>query len=269
MKNARTKYLPLLMTALLLFFGAAMVFGTVSHAASTAAGQGVIPPVVKNAAVDAPVSFKLDVMPLFMRAGCNVGSCHGAARGKDGFRMSLFGFDPDGDYYRITREQPSRRINLAVPQESLLLLKATGAVPHTGGKCIEPGSAYYQTILRWLQAGAPADPPDVAKPVSLELSPQELVMQQAKTQQLAARAHYSDGSQRDVTNLAVFLTSNENSAAVTPNGLITCGKRGEAFVMARFATFTVGTPVIVIPPNDKWVWSNPSEENYIDQLVDA
>jgi hypothetical protein len=269
MKNARTKYLPLLLTALLVFFGAAMVFGTVSHAASTTAGQGVIPPAAKNPAVDAPVSFKLDVMPVFMRAGCNVGGCHGAARGKDGFRLSLFGFDPEGDYYRITREQPTRRINLAVPQESLLLLKSTGAVPHTGGKCIEPGSAYYQTILRWLQAGALADPPDVAKPVSLELSPQELVMQQGKTQQLAARAHYSDGSQRDVTNLAVFLTSNENSAAVTPNGLITCGKRGEAFVMARFATFTVGTPVIVIPPNDKWVWPNPPEENFIDQLVDA
>lgn len=267
MKNARRKSLPLLLMAFVLLFGAAMVFGAATPIPQSVASA--ISPAIKNAAADAPVSFKLDVMPVFMRAGCNVGGCHGAARGKDGFRLSLFGFDPDGDYYRITREQPTRRINLAVPQESLLLLKATGAVPHTGGKRIEPGSVYYQTILRWLQAGALADPPDIAKPMSLELSPHELVMQQGQTQQLVARAHYSDGSQRDVTNLAVFLTSNENSAAVTPDGLITCGKRGEAFVMARFATFTVGTPVIVIPPNDKWAWSDLPEENYVDYFVDA
>ena len=103
------------------------------------AGQTVqVPVVVKQAAVDRPISFKLDVMPVFMRAGCNTGSCHGAARGKDGFRLSLFGFDPDGDHFRLTREMGFRRINLAVPQESLLLEKAVGAVPHTGGKRFEP-----------------------------------------------------------------------------------------------------------------------------------
>ena len=106
--------------------------------------------------------------------------------------------------------------------------------------------------------GRSADSVEIAKPVSLELLPHELVMEQGKTQQLAARAHYSDGSERDVTNLAVFLTNNETSAAVTPDGLITCGKRGEAFVMARFATFTVGTPVVVIPPNDQTAWSKSS-----------
>ena len=95
-------------------------------------------------------------MPVFMKAGCNTGSCHGAARGKDGFRLSLFGFDPDGDHYRLTREMTGRRINLAVPAESLLLEKATGKVPHTGGKRFEDGRAsYYKTLLRWLEAGAP------------------------------------------------------------------------------------------------------------------
>ena len=70
---------------------------------------------VKDAAAERPISFQLDVMPVFMRAGCNTGSCHGAARGKDGFRLSLFGFDPQGDYYRLTREIGIRRINLASP----------------------------------------------------------------------------------------------------------------------------------------------------------
>ena len=85
-------------------------------------------------------------MPVFMRSGCNTGSCHGAARGKDGFRISLFGFDPEGDYFRLTREMVGRRINLAVPAESTLLEKATGAVPHTGGKRFEPSSELYQTL---------------------------------------------------------------------------------------------------------------------------
>src|SRR4051794_41958236 len=78
-------------------------------------------------------SFKLDVMPVLMAAGCNSGSCHGSARGKDGFRLSLFGFDPDGDYYRLTHEQPKRRLDLSIPTECLFIEKATGAVPHSGG----------------------------------------------------------------------------------------------------------------------------------------
>ena len=82
-------------------------------------------------------------MPIFMRAGCNTGACHGSARGKDGFRLSLFGFDPEGDYFRLTREIGFRRINLAVPEESLLLEKPTGAVPHTGGKRFDPSSEHY------------------------------------------------------------------------------------------------------------------------------
>jgi hypothetical protein len=93
-----------------------------------------IPLRVVSATSNPPLSFRLDVMPVFARAGCNMGSCHGAARGKDGFRLSLFGFDPAGDYHRITRELPGRRIDLGNPQASLLLTKATGAVPHTGGK---------------------------------------------------------------------------------------------------------------------------------------
>ena len=101
-------------------------------------GKSVTVPVkVSQAAVQSPLSFRLDVMPVFMRAGCNTGSCHGAARGKDGFRISLFGFDPEGDHFRLTREMVGRRINLAVPSDSTLLTKATGAVNHTGGKRFE------------------------------------------------------------------------------------------------------------------------------------
>ncbi|MFG0255819.1 MAG: cell surface protein, partial [Rhodopirellula sp. JB053] len=85
------------------------------------------------AEIDVP-SFRRDVMPVFFRAGCNAGSCHGAASGKDGFMLSLFGYDPKGDYHRTVNEMVGRRVNTAVPEQSLLLLKSTGKVAHTGGK---------------------------------------------------------------------------------------------------------------------------------------
>jgi hypothetical protein len=225
---------------------------------------------VKDAKVDPPISFKLDVMPVFMRWGCNSGACHGAARGKDGFRLSLFGYDPDGDHFRLTREINGRRINLASPVESLMIDKATGKVPHTGGKRFSEGDPYYTSVMRWLEAGAPLDPPTVATVTGLEIYPKEGVLDgKGTTQQLTIRAKYSDGTDRDVTNLALFLSSNDNSAKVTPDGLVTAGDRGEAFVMARFATFTVGSPFIVLPKSLKFSFPQTAEKNYIDTLVNT
>jgi hypothetical protein len=229
-----------------------------------------VPVAVKEARVDRPISFKLDVMPVFMRAGCNVGSCHGSARGKDGFRLSLFGFDPDGDHYRLTREMNGRRINLALPAESLMLEKATGKVPHTGGQRFKDGDDYYRTLVRWLEAGVPLDPPTVPTTTGVEVYPRGAVLDgKGTTQRLAVRARYSDGTTRDVTSLAVFLSSNDTSAKVSPDGLVTAGDRGEAFVMARFSTFTVGVPVIVLPRGLKFDFPQVPENNYIDTLVNA
>ncbi len=229
-----------------------------------------VPVTVKDAKADRPISFKLDVMPVFMRSGCNVGGCHGAARGKDGFRLSLFGFDPDGDHYRLTREINGRRINLAVPAESLLLEKATGKVPHTGGKRFDDKSELHDTIVRWLEAGAPQDPPTVATPMSIDLYPKGAVLDgKGEKQQLTVRAKYSDGTERDVTPLTLFLSNNDNSAKVSEDGLVTAGERGEAFVMARFHTFTVGVPFAVLPKGLKFDFPKVPENNYIDTLVNA
>jgi hypothetical protein len=229
-----------------------------------------VPVSVKQAAADRPISFQLDVMPVFMRAGCNTGSCHGAARGKDGFRLSLFGFDPAGDHFRLTHELGCRRINLALPAESLLMEKADGTVPHTGGKRFERDSEYYGTLLRWLEAGAPYDAGEVAKVLTVELYPKQVVLEGAgATQQMIARAKYSDGTDRDVTSLAVFLTNNDNSAAITPEGLVTAANRGEAFVMARFETHTVGSQVLALPENLQYTPPNDLPVNYVDELVNA
>ena len=228
-----------------------------------------LPVTVTNAAVERPTSFKLDVMPVFMKGGCNSGACHGAARGKDGFRLSLFGFDPDNDHRRLTTELIGRRINLAVPEESLLLEKALGKVPHGGGQRFGPETEMYDILLRWLKAGAPADGSDVARCTALEIQPSQMVMESNTTQRVTVRATYSDGTHADVTSMGLYLSNNDPVAKISPEGIVSSAQRGEAFVMARYATFTVGSQVIVIPRGLKYTWPPTPENNYIDQLVDA
>jgi hypothetical protein len=227
-----------------------------------------IPTDILDSATDSAISFKLDVMPVFLKTGCNTGSCHGAARGKDGFRLSLFGYDPDGDYHRLTREISGRRINLALPEECLIVTKSTGKVAHTGGVRFSKDTEYFQTLVRWLNAGAPKDTGEVPSIVSLDIYPQGAVLNgEGATQQLTARAHYSDGTDRDVTSLANFISNNDNSAPVSKDGVVTAANRGEAFLMARFETHTVGTHFIVLPKDLQFEWADVPEYNYIDKLV--
>lgn len=214
------------------------------------------------------VSFKNDVMPVFSKTGCNAGSCHGAARGQDGFRLSLYGFDPNGDHHRLTREMHGRRINLAIPSDCLLVNKSTGSVSHTGGELFKKDSDYYKTIIRWLEAGAPNDSGPVPHVTGIKIFPSSGVLNgQDQTQKITVRATYSDGTDRDVTSLAYFMTSNENSAIVSQSGLVTSKNRGEAFVMARFDTHTEGIPFIVLPKDQPFQWQDVPEDHFIDKLV--
>jgi hypothetical protein len=195
-----------------------------------------------------PVRFRNDVLPVFTKAGCNTGKCHGAASGKDGFRLSLFGYDPEGDCFRLTREMIGRRIDLAAPAECLLVNKATGRVTHTGGKRVEPDSEGCRLLLAWLSAGAPADPPGTPRPVGIDVFPAQAVFASpAEAQRLVVRARYSDGTDRDVTRFAVFLSNNDAAVAVDDRGLAEGRGPGEAFLLARFDKFTAGMPVIVRP----------------------
>jgi hypothetical protein len=218
-------------------------------------------------AEDAP-SFRRDVMPVFFRAGCNSGTCHGAARGKDGFMLSLFGYDTKGDYYRITQELIGRRVNVAAPEQSLLLLKATGKVPHTGGQLFDEKSPYYQALYRWIAAGAPDDAGQVPEPVEITLVPERMVFNGPKgTEQARVTARYTDGTTRDVTQLARFLSNNPSTAAIDKDGRVTAGQKGDTFVFARFNRFTIGGEVIVLPTDSNYQWTNPPVNNYIDPLV--
>ncbi len=229
-----------------------------------------VPVVVTNATVDPPIRFGSDVMPIFMKAGCNSGSCHGAARGKDGFRLSLFGYDPAGDYDRITREFPGRRVDVSAPRGSLLVEKAVGAVPHTGGQRFVANSELCSTLVEWIEAGAPSDPSDLPIVVGIELTPTQAVIEgSAGTQQLVAVARYSDGSDRDISSLAAFFSSDDSVAKIDGAGLVTAGQRGEAFVMARFDTFTVGSQILVVPADSDAAFPDIAENNYVDTHVYA
>jgi hypothetical protein len=223
-------------------------------------------------------SFRRDVMPVFFRAGCNSGTCHGSARGKDGYMLSLFGYDPVGDYRRTVEEIPNRRINTAVPTESLLLLKATASVPHTGGKLFDSQSELYRTLLAWIESGAPDDlalagdatnsQVSIPEVTSIQFSQDSIVFEIAKkTQPLRLTATYSDGTTRDVTMLGRYFSNNSSVAEIDANGQVTSYGSGDTNVFGRFNRFTVGAEVITLPPSEGFVWPDPPSSNYIDRLV--
>ena len=229
-----------------------------------------IPVQVTDSDRDDDLSFRLDVMPVLTKTGCNSGRCHGAARGKDGFRLSLYGFDPSGDYHRLAKEMPGRRLNLSRPEASLILTKGTGEAPHSGGERFAVGSDFYLTIDRWLREGAHDDLSDVARATGISIYPPEAVMKgSGQGQQLVVVASYSDGTSRDVTRLSTFISNNDNAAEVSEAGLIESRNRGEAFVMARFDSFTEGIPVISLPAEADMQMEIAETGNYIDELVNA
>jgi hypothetical protein len=228
-----------------------------------------IPVVVKGAETPRPISFQLDVMPVITAAGCNTGSCHGSARGQDGFHLSLYGFDPKGDHFRLTSEMAGRRINLALPEESLLVTKAVGDVPHTGGKLMEKGSPFYKTIVEWIRAGAIFDEGEIPQPTGIEVEPKGLVLTGPDIKMpFTVRAKYSDGTDRDVSTLSNFSSSNDHSVSIDAReGVATSKHRGEAFLLARFHTFTEGSQAIVVPEDLAYTRPEFLAFNEIDERV--
>src|SRR5262245_44953079 len=231
--------------------------------------SATVPVVVKKAAEAEPLRFRTDVLPVLTRVGCNTGKCHGSASGKDGFRLSLFGYDPEGDHFRITREMGGRRVNLATPDDCLIVNKATGKVPHTGGRRLEPGSENHLLLVRWLEAGAPRDPKGTPRPVGIEVFPSQAVFAaKGAEQRVVVRARYTDGTDRDVTRFTVFVGNNDAAATVSEDGVVTGIGPGEAFILARFDEFTEGTGVIV---RNGAPFTDPKTPafNYIDTHVHA
>ncbi len=214
------------------------------------------------------VDFRTEVVPLLSKLGCNSGGCHGKASGQNGFKLSLFGFDSAFDYAAITREARGRRIFPASPEQSLFLTKATGRVPHGGGKRLNPDGPDYPVVRQWVAIGTPASAPDSPQVVRLRVEPHDRVLRPGDTQQLAVLAEYSDGSIRDVTRQSEFQSNLDVVATVEPDGWVKArGLSGEAAVMARHvghvAVFQAlvphGPPVAEIP--------DFAPNNFVDRLA--
>lgn len=225
---------------------------------------------VSNAAVTPAISFRNDVEPVLMRAGCNSGGCHGSAQGKNGFRLSLFGFDPEMDYVNLTRETWARRINVALPDESLMLMKAAGGVDHEGGSLFDPEHKQYEIVKRWIAEGALDDPAELPELTGIEIMPPAVVLEGADAKhRFVVLATYSDGTDRDVTDMAILASGDDLSIALSPEGVATSGQRGEAYVMARYGTFAVVSKTIVVPGDMQLAWPDTAPKNFVDELVFA
>ena len=182
-----------------------------------------------------PFHFENDILPVFTRFGCNSSSCHGKAEGQNGFKLSVFGFDPAADYDSLLKEGRGRRIFTPAPEHSLLLQKISGGVAHGGGIRIARGTDEFELLRAWIQAGMPFGDPKDPKVVHIRVEPCERVMEMNAKQQIRVIAVYGDGRETDVTHYARFQTNQEGLAAVTENGLVTTGNSpGEVAIMAAY-----------------------------------
>lgn len=184
---------------------------------------------------DRPVSFPSQVVPIFTKQGCNGGGCHGKASGQNGFRLSLLGFVPLEDHARLVSESRGRRIFPAAPDRSLLLTKATAAVPHGGGKRLDRDSHEYRLLRRWIAQGAPYSDGDEPELLEIEVLPAERTLKPVATQQLAVVARYSDGTTEDITRAAQYESNDSEMAEASPTGLVALRDLpGDVAVMARY-----------------------------------
>src|SRR5882672_1328473 len=212
------------------------------------------------------VNFPNQIVPIFTKAGCNGGGCHGKSAGQNGFRLSLLGFEPEEDYEHLVKEARARRLFPAAPERSLLLLKGAATLPHGGGKRLDPSSDDYRLLVRWMAQGMPygsAKDPTVER---IEVMPKERVMPLGGEQQLVVLARYTDGCMEDVTRSALFEPNDKDMARTDESGLVKLFQQpGDVAVMVRYqakvavfrATIPLGAPVE----------SLPSPKNFIDELV--
>ncbi|MCS5629872.1 MAG: DUF1549 domain-containing protein, partial [Pirellulaceae bacterium] len=219
-------------------------------------------------ALDLPTSsFINDVQPILAKMGCNAGTCHGSKDGKNGFKLSLRGYDPLYDHRALTDDIGARRFNRAAPDQSLLLLKAIGAIPHVGGVRTTIDSRYYSIVRDWITQGGRLDL-DTQKATSIEIFPKNPIIPRAgMKQQISVLATYPDGSIRDVTREAFIESGNIEVIDADERGVLTLLRRGEGPVLVRYDGNYAATTLTVMGDRRGFQWEKPKTQNYIDDLV--
>jgi hypothetical protein len=216
-----------------------------------------------------PISFRTETVAALTRHGCNQGACHGSPSGKGGFLLSLQAYDLAMDERSLTRGELGRRTNSIEPEQSLLLLKPTMAVPHAGGLQLRTTDYSYDVLRQWISEGCRVDDPKSTRCVNLEILPESgrvLKLPNAR-QQLVARAHFEDGTIRDVTRLTLFNSSDATVASLEDGGLMVGHRRGQVAVMARYLDQLVSCQFTIVQDIEGFQWPESPTNNYVDELV--
>lgn len=229
--------------------------------------QVKVPVVVAGASLPRTVSFVQDVQPVLSRTGCNQGTCHGSKDGKNGFKLSLRGYDPLYDHRALTDDIGARRFNRAAPDQSLFLMKGTGSIPHVGGVRLSVDDPYYQILRTWVSQGVKLDV-DKPRVTKIDIFPTDTIVPRAgMSQQIVVTATYSDGTTRDVTREAFVESGNIEVLEAQAGGVISTLRRGEASVLVRYEGAYAATTLIVMGDRSGFEWKAPPANNYIDGLV--
>ncbi|MGQ0633705.1 MAG: DUF1549 and DUF1553 domain-containing protein [Planctomycetaceae bacterium] len=236
----------------------------------SAEGRQIEVPIDVKNAQPSPVSFVREVMPVMSKVGCNAGTCHGAQEGKNGFKLTLRGYDPEYDYFALVDDLSGRRFNRSQPSQSLMLLKPTQGVPHVGGFLFDEESRYYKLIHEWIAEGCQFD--NATRVARLEVFPANPVIdREGRKLQQVVIAHYADGATRDVTRDAVYSSSNFNVATVTnttaSSGVVESVRRGETAVLVRYEGAYAANQITVLGDRTGFAWVESPELNYIDRHV--
>lgn len=213
------------------------------------------------------IEFRTDVIGALSRGGCNQGACHGSPQGKNGFRLSLRGFDPDVGYSELTRDLFGRRVNTGDPVGSLLLLKATAQVPHEGGRRFQSDDPALRALTRWIEQGC-RDSETTRTLARLEVHPPGRQLHESSPeQQLIVHAHYADGSVQDVTDYAVFSAAEDGGISVTDDGLVHFESTAASAVLVRFLDRIETVPLTYIEQDRDFEFTSPPVANFIDETV--
>jgi hypothetical protein len=243
--------------------------GTATITASSPEGSATAKVVVGDLSKPFAHSFRNHVQPILARFGCSSGACHGAAAGKSGFKLSLRGYDDEGDYATMTRHALGRRVNLEDPGRSLLLLKPTGAVPHKGGVRFGTESREYAVLSEWIAAGAPGPRAEDPRIDHIEIVPPHVVLKPGSEQQILVRAHFSDGTVRDATPWAKYTGSDSSVAVPDEEGRVRVTGNGEGAITAWFLS-KIAVATVTVPYGDAIpaeVYTRAPRRNFIDDLT--
>jgi len=243
--------------------------GSAIITAITPAGKATASVTVTNFTQPVGIDYRTDVMAALSRAGCSQGACHGSPQGKGGFRLSLRGFDPASDLQTLTREASFRRTNPLEPEQSLILRKGSGRMPHQGGVRFQPTDVAYQVLRDWISAGCP-DSTQPRKLLSLEVLPSSRVLDpQSPQQQLIALAKFEDGSVVDVTGQAVFTVPHDPAVTVSADGLVAFEATAEANVLVRYLEQVRSVQLTYVEYDPNYQFKGPSPANLVDDQIFA